>query len=78
LENLEDVESSALGLRPGKDRVLEDRKESIVYSELALLPSRVRNSVFLQTWQDVKVFFFWGSGWGVPGPCPAGMPGGRC
>jgi len=58
LENLEDVESSALGLRPGKDQVLVDRKESIVYSELALQPRRVRDLVFLQTWQDVKVFFF--------------------
>jgi len=47
LENLEDIESSALGLRPGKDRVLEDREESVVYSELALQPSRVRDSVFL-------------------------------
>jgi hypothetical protein len=58
LENLEDVESSAFGLRPSKDRFLENRKESIGFSELALQPRIVRDSVFLHTWQDVKVFFF--------------------
>jgi hypothetical protein len=58
MENLEDVESSVLGFRPGQDQFLENRKESIVYSELALQPRIVRDSVFLQTWQDVKVFLF--------------------
>jgi len=58
LKNLEDVESSALGLRPGKGRILEDW-ESVVFSALGLRPGGTQVTVFLQTWEGIKVFFFW-------------------
>jgi len=45
-EDLEDVESSTLGLCPGEGRVLEDW-ENVVFSVLGLRPDRVRASVFL-------------------------------
>jgi len=59
LKDLEDVESPALGLRPGEGRVFEDW-EDVVVSELGLRPGGDRVSVFLWTWQDIEVFFFWG------------------